>query len=384
MIAQDPNPAPASTEVTSVNLVPIGGLAQVLRSGDAYKAAGELVQRSIYAALSLAFPRNGSVASVARTISASNFWVGVAYGAGVFVAVGRAAPGSGTTTLGQYSRDGGKTWFPSVMPNGQWYCVAYGAGLFVALGQVGGTNLCATSVDGVKWTAQAAPPIVAGAVTYSGSLFVAVQVSTSASTGAMSSTDGINWTARTLPTSSPWSAIAYGNGKFVAASLTTTAGATSTDGISWTARTLPGGVNVQALAFGNGVFVAGGQNSGSGVVALFTSADGVTWATKELPQIVGNSSVYSVSFGDGVFIVNSSATGYSVVSYDGSTWYEKVTANPGGSAISALAYGAGTFFGTGAGTPAAITFYAETLETSAVLSDYLCLPGTAGQLFRVK
>ena len=45
-------------------------------------------------------------------------------------------------------------------------------------------------------------------------------------------------TARTLPSSSQWRDVAYGNGIFVAVSTTTsTAAASSPDGITWTART---------------------------------------------------------------------------------------------------------------------------------------------------
>ncbi|MDR1479409.1 MAG: hypothetical protein LBJ00_10770 [Planctomycetaceae bacterium] len=67
--------------------------------------------------------------------------------------------------------------------------------------------------------------------------FVAVDYN---SNKAAYSTDGINWTAATLPGSSNWNGVTYGNGKFVAVSHNSNKAAYSTDGINWTAATLPG------------------------------------------------------------------------------------------------------------------------------------------------
>jgi hypothetical protein len=89
-------------------------------------------------------------------------WLDSAYGAGVWVAVGR--PSTGTTgaeaTLnGAYSTDG-VTWTRMQLPiNGYWISVSYAAGKFVAVG--GGTlqsgNYAATSYDGINWVPQSLP-----------------------------------------------------------------------------------------------------------------------------------------------------------------------------------------------------------------------------------
>jgi len=68
------------------------------------------------------------------------------------------------------------------------------------------------------------------------------------------SPDGINWTARTIPAASYLSS-AYGNGMFVALSTTTVA-ASSPDGINWTQRSLPLGSSVwNSVTYGNAIFL---------------------------------------------------------------------------------------------------------------------------------
>jgi hypothetical protein len=68
---------------------------------------------------------------------------------------------------------------------------------------------------------------------------------------------GYTWTARTLPTSTNWVAITYGNGLFLAISgSSNTIAATSPDGVTWTARTLPSIGYWRSAAYGGGTYVA--------------------------------------------------------------------------------------------------------------------------------
>ena len=65
------------------------------------------------------------------------------------------------------------------------------------------------------------------------------------------------WTQRTLPASTNWSSVTYGNGVFVAvATGTSNVAATSPDGVTWTQRTLPAGTYWSSVTYGNGIFVA--------------------------------------------------------------------------------------------------------------------------------
>lgn len=351
-----------------VNLVPIGGIAPVFRSGDAYKAVGELVQRSIYTALSAAFPRNGSLASVASTPLTTNVWQAGAYGAGVFVVVGNAS-GGGATTSGMYSTDGGKTWLLMTMPSGVWTDVVYGGGKFVAI--TSGTA-AATSTDGINWTAQTLPSAAGWtSIAYGSGVYVAVA---GLGTNAASSADGVTWTPRTLPTSASWNDVTFGNGVFLAIAIGTNAAATSTNGTSWTARTMPA-VGARRVAYGANLFVAVGDSA----FGCYSSPDGVTWTQRTVPPSAG-ATLYNVMFGDGVFVAQGSGAGYCAVSYDGMTWLIKSYVGTGTSGGFA-AYGAGSFLiGASNSGSAFAVVYAENLTDS----DYLYLSGTAGQFVRVK
>jgi hypothetical protein len=84
------------------------------------------------------------------------------------------------------------------------------------------------------------------------------------------------WTAGTLPSSSNWNSIAYGNNRFVAISNTSgTIAAYSLDGITWTASTLPATASWTKVTYGQGVFLAV-----STTTAAATSPDGVTWTLR--------------------------------------------------------------------------------------------------------
>ena len=103
-----------------------------------------------------------------------------------------------------------------------------------------------------------------------------------------------NSVASTIPVSTTWFSVTYGNGVFVAVNNTNIA-ATSPDGITWTQRALPVSANWQSVTYGNGVFVAVAY--GSAIAA--TSPDGITWTQRALPVSVN---WYSVTYGNGVFV----------------------------------------------------------------------------------
>jgi len=158
---------------------------------------------------------------------------GIAYGNNKFVAVGR----SGTMA---YSTDGTSwTAIPTTifdyLDDGSTYkadicAIAYGNGKFVAVGGATNSAKIAYSSDGVTWT-----PV------NTSTLFIV-------SSG--------NQSGQLYPTK-----IVSGTNKFVAVS--DGGMATSTDGVTWTAVTQGGLGNISAIAYGNGTFVAGYQNNGS-------------------------------------------------------------------------------------------------------------------------
>lgn len=375
MINQDPNPSPSST-TTVVNTVPVGGIAQVFRSGDAYKAVGESVSRAAYPALSAEFPRNGAMYSEQASVPISITVRGMAYGNGVMVAVCYSTT---TTTQIFYSRDRGRTWRVANIPVGAWNAVTFGNGKFVAVATtISGTSAGAvTSTDGVNWVAAGNLSTTAGwsGVAWSDSLALYVAVAGAGSTTAASSTDGVTWTPRTLPTSSGWSAVTFGNGKFIAVSQGT-AGAYSTNGTSWTACTLPAG-SYGFVTYGNGAYVACGF---IGSPCLASSPDGITWTARTTPPAAGTSGLGCVAFGDGVFLGLSDTVGICCISYDGIKWEERVQA-ASSNGMTGIVFGAGAFVALrGVGGASGVVIYTENLTDS----DWLYLSGTPGNLIRVK
>lgn len=207
----------------------------------------------------------------------------------------------------------------TALPSARWQSMAFGNSTFVAVsGGDTASNIAASSTDGITWTQRTLPASVFWSDVVYGDKFVAIAgggswysgaavspLYTSPTTTAATSTDGINWTSRTMPVSERWSAIAYGNGRYVAIAggpLNSNVAAHSTDGITWTQSTLPQSTSWTSIAYGNGVFVAASR----GTIAA-TSPDGVTWTERTLPS--GNGGGWSsLVYGD-QFILTASGQG---------------------------------------------------------------------------
>jgi hypothetical protein len=134
---------------------------------------------------------------------------GLAYGDGVFVAVGY-------NDTAAWSDDGGETWHLAALPNpSEWYGVAYGDGVFVAIDSIG---KAAWSDDGGKiWNAAENDLPPNGdwfGLAYGGEgVFVTVDFHGQA---ARSDNGGKNWyPVAALPNPSDWYGVAYGDDVFV-------------------------------------------------------------------------------------------------------------------------------------------------------------------------
>lgn len=247
----------------------------------------------------------------------------VGYGNGLFVIVG--------TNLIATSPDG-INWTNRTAPNSNdWYSVTYGNGKFVAIANSGAGDMVMYSEDGETWTA------VAASVNNSWlkvkwieelGLFVAVSSNSGNLNEVMTSPNGVNWVTQTTAGNYDWEGLAYGNGVLVA---TTGAGYAmySTDAITWT---LVSGIGIdsESVAFGNDVFVA--RNDAN---EFIHSTDGITWTAGEyVPRFSATTPDWSQVIFNGVYFI-AVGQGFAAVSTDGITWYETTAILAGG--ISSLA-----------------------------------------------
>lgn len=266
-----------------------------------------------------------------RTMPSVREWMSVAYGAGLFVMTGNYGGGSNIIAT---SPDG-ITWTQRTLPSSQYmWRVVFGGGQFVAVNRNPSTA-AATSPDGITWTARTIPLGNWDSLAYGSSKFVAMAAGTNS---AVTSPDGITWTSRTLPSTRDWRSLVFGGSTFVAVSSgPSTVSATSPDGITWTQRTISSSRDWWGVAYGAGIFVAVAPGN-----MVATSTDGITWTDRSLPV---SHSWYKIDYCGGLFIISGgtsmSFTNIVLTSTDGINWNQRSL--PGGQIWGPAAYGASVF-----------------------------------------
>jgi len=228
----------------------------------------------------------------------------VAYGANKYVAVG---------TSGILTSSNGLDWNLNTQFNP--VSVAYGNGVFAAVGGylvitgpfIGDSYWVPQayrSTDGINWTGPYAVSNVNTGISiiFGNSVFAGLGANCLAAT----SPDGITWTARDSgASSSGLTAIAYGNGEFVAVGGCARGGATliatSSDGTNWNA-TSSGYSSDNALTYGDEGFVAlGSVFAHSNSIA--TSSDGTNWVSRGIGGDIFNPGLLgAATFGQGSYV----------------------------------------------------------------------------------
>lgn len=199
----------------------------------------------------------------------------VAYGNGVFVAVGTNRNGTDLGRLSAVSADGVE-WLASARPEAaSLHRVAFGSGVFVAIGSA---STVLRSVDGEAWqpVTLAADEPLSSVESIDGELWIIGQRGT-----IFRSKDGSTWTTRHHEFRLAWSSMARGNGVYLVAGCPQPEGRASvvwrsSDGESWDRRRLDDIGELWAAAAGNGLLAVGGAG-------IHTSTDGAAW-TVELPE----------------------------------------------------------------------------------------------------
>ena len=129
------------------------------------------------------------------------------------------------------------------------------------------------------------------------------------------------WIQTTLPASTYWISVCYGNGKFVAVARGSNIAAYSTDGINWTQATLPASAYWNSVCYGNGKFVAGFDSIDDFAYAAY-SVDGINWSTTA--EVADDAMMFdwlSVCYGNDKFVaVAFGGTNTAAYSTDGINW----------------------------------------------------------------
>jgi Divergent InlB B-repeat domain/Right handed beta helix region len=190
--------------------------------------------------------------------STSTLW-GVAYGAGMFVAVGDRG-----TVL---TSPDGESWSVRSVPTSQTlWGLNYGNGRFVAAGDSG---VILTSTNGATW--DLSPSGVSAALTdvaFAGNTCVVVGTDGTILTSMSGSAP---WSRQAVNTTNHFQDLTYANGEFLASGLGGLL-ATSPDGLTWTVRTSGTTADLELTAYGLGNWIGGGLNG-----TLLRSADLSHW-----------------------------------------------------------------------------------------------------------
>ncbi|PQJ97192.1 InlB B-repeat-containing protein [Chromatium okenii] len=184
----------------------------------------------------------------------------VAYGNGLFVAVG-------DTGVILNSTDGISWTTPTSVTGNMLNRVIWGGGQFVAVGE-SGTVL--TSTNGSSWQVRRSSGVDLNDVTWGGNQFVAVGDSGT----ILTSSDGVTWTTRTSGTPNPLMGMTWSGSQFVAVGYSGTI-LTSSDGMTWTVRSSGTADALGDVIWSGSQFVAVG-----GTGTILTSPDGVTWTAR--------------------------------------------------------------------------------------------------------
>ena len=261
----------------------------------------------------------------------------VVYAGGQYVSVG-SAPLGGSSHI--FTSPDGMVWTQRVSSISQRLNgVAYGQGLYVAVGDAG-TIL--SSSDGITWRKRDYPPGGLSRlwdVTFAAGRFVAV----GDGGHVVTSTDGITWQKVDSGTTYQLGAVSYGNGRFVAVGAAAGGGVPvySDNGLDWSSGNNTG-CNLSGMVFDGNDFLAVGT---WGNACVARSTDGVNW-TKSNPGL--DERLYDVTHANGRYVVVGQ-NGLIATSEDGVSWTPRESWTTG--FLSGVTHGPDGFLAVGQSGP---------------------------------
>jgi hypothetical protein len=232
-----------------------------------------------------------------RYTAGSDTFTGVAYGNGIFVAVG----GNGTI----YSSPDAATWTARTSGitntlNGVTYANGY---FIIAASEGSGSKLFLRSTDGITWSLATTAPTLGG---WSRPAFA--RIGSNDTWVSVSSLDGLGKTATSIDDGNTWTVtsvaafnsstrdIIYANGKFLVVRDSNVY--VSNDAVTWTAVTLPNSPSgLRRAAYGNKTFVVISLYG-----AVYTSPDALTWIRVRSNDSPNPNEWLAVAFGGDGFV----------------------------------------------------------------------------------
>jgi hypothetical protein len=307
---------------------------------------------------------------------------GVAYGNGLFVAVG-----DGGLILTSVD---GSTWTDRSVPGFDLHRIAFANGTFVAVGK---TGTILTSTDSVAWVHQDSGTMFSlKDVAYGDGVYVAVGVGVFGTQNSiiLRSTNAVDWSVEDSGLYNDLNAVTFAQGLFVAAgdnNYDFSRGVASTNGITWVADEFGTSENLRAISYGAGRFIAVG-NGGT----VQTSLDGGNFSgsvvlAPSITNVVNNAGNHrGITYANGLFVLVGNG-GNIFTSVDGETWVFRDSGTAAN--LHHVAYGNSTFVAVGkSGTilqsgsfaPAQLTVRARPGEGGFELG----ITGEIGRSYRVQ
>jgi hypothetical protein len=163
-----------------------------------------------------------------QTLPSSNRWVSIATNNTTSIAIAQNSNVISKTT-------NGSDWVNVSLPSSRtWSCIAVIGSTFVSVAL--NSDQCVTSTDsGVTWTEYTLPVSTHWTgICSNGTIFCAVGNNGACAT----SVDGMSWTARTMPDSKQYNSVTWAANQFTAVASESNTAAISSDGVYWTTATM--------------------------------------------------------------------------------------------------------------------------------------------------
>jgi hypothetical protein len=245
--------------------------------------------------------------------SSSNRDKAIAYGAGLFVMIE-----VNIASLYVYSSADGINWTARILPTTQFLAsIAFGTGGFVIVcHNVANTYI---SSDGISWgngELLIAQPTAGAMVAFSGGYFVAMPTNTTPANVNYSTNVANTWSAQSPAATQPWSITATNGYYYVTLNGTFNViyRATSLPTV-WNSITMPTTSSWTGVAYGNGIWLA---SASGGIVSTSTTGDSGTWTNSTSPTVANSA---GVTFVDGYFyLLGNTSVGGVARSINGKDW----------------------------------------------------------------